>query len=323
MKNKIIAICLVGFLGLYIAPTLLAKSQGQDHRTYLEFKQISAKNVQIAKKVTVKDTFEGVKAKPEKTGKPDKTEKTDGAVTGILGTEVTGNKYAIVIGIANYPGTDYDLLYTDDDAEEMREALETIYGFDSENIYTFIDKNGGDTTNATKEAIFLAVVDLKKKLTAYDEVVFFFSGHGGTGNAEDDDDEILDESIWVHDETNIVPIWDGELKEWFTGFPTDRIIFAFDSCRAGGMNDVAAEGRIVNMATTETGTAYEFSSLENGQFSHYFVDEGLLQGLADTNLEDEIVTIEEAFDYTKANYRPQDRKQSATISDNFENDLAL
>ena len=33
--------------------------------------------------------------------------------------------------------------------------------------------------------------------------------------------------------------------------------------------------------------------------------------------------IEEAYDYTKKNYRPQDKRQGATISDLFENDLAL
>jgi len=90
-------------------------------------------------------------------------------------------------------------------------------------------------------------------------------------------------------------------------------------CTPGGMTDLKADGRIIVMATTENGVAYEFSDLENGQFTYYFVDEGMLQRMADTTPNDGNVTVEEAFDYAKANCI----YQSPTISDSFTNDLLL
>jgi|GEM_PF-4939943 len=74
------------------------------------------------------------------------------------------------------------------------------------------------------------------------------------------------------------------------------------------------------MATTERGSAYEDDQWGHGQFTYYFVGEGMLQGEADkydhlVGVQD--VTVEEAFDYAKANCM----WQKPTISDSFENDL--
>jgi tricorn protease-like protein len=74
------------------------------------------------------------------------------------------------------------------------------------------------------------------------------------------------------------------------------------------------------MACSESGLSYEFDDLQNGQFTYYFVEEGILNGNAD--IYDQIpeqsdITVEEAFDYAKANCR----YQTPTISDSFKNDL--
>lgn len=112
-------------------------------------------------------------------------------------------------------------------------------------------------------------------------------------------------------------LWDGELKRLFEGFDTNRIIFVFDSCLSGGMTDLAAEGRVINMACSESGVSYEFESLGHGQFTYYFAVEGMHNNKADTNTANGLVTIEEAFDYAKANCV----YQKPTISDSFTNDL--
>jgi len=126
----------------------------------------------------------------------------------------------------------------------------------------------------------------------------------------------------AHDGSNLVYIWDGQLRDWFAGFSTTRIIFIFDSCLAGGMTDLRGPGRIINMSCSESGVSYEDDSWQNGQFTYYFVDQGMLSGLADRydnlpGIAD--VTIEEAFDYAKANCQ----MQKPTISDSFSNDLLL
>jgi hypothetical protein len=201
----------------------------------------------------------------------------------------------------------------------MYAALTTLYGYNSSNIHLLLDMG------ASFAAIQGAINDMKSKAKADDEVVFFFSGHGTNGVADDGDREKTDEAIVSHDGNqsgSFVAIWDGQLKDWFAGFSTTRIIFIFDSCLAGGMTDLKADGRVINMACSESGLSYEDGSWQNGQFTYYFVDQGMLAGEADTY--DNIagiadVTIEEAFDYAKADCR----MQKPTISDSFSNDLLL
>jgi hypothetical protein len=203
----------------------------------------------------------------------------------------------------------------------MYDALTTLYGYSNStgNIHLLLDMNASFT------AIWDAINVTKSQAVAGDEVVFFFSGHGASGKANDGDNEKIDEAILSHDGNpsgKFVAIWDGQLKDWFAGFNTSRIIFIFDSCLAGGMTDLQAPGRIINMACSESGLSYEDDSWQNGQFTYFFVDQGMLAGKADKydNIEGFAdVTNEEAFDYAKAKCQ----MQKPTISDSFDDDLLL
>jgi len=303
MKRLMIAVLVAVLVLVLIAPAVLAKPDMS--------KPLPATDVELVKKVTLHGKSGGGGG-----GKP-----AGGAATGVLGEQLgTGaKKYAIIVGISDYPGTLSDLQYCDDDAEDMYAALTTLYGYKSSNIHLLLDMG------ASFAAIQGAINDIKSKAKADDEVVFFFSGHGTNGVADDGDREKTDEAIVSHDGNqsgSFVAIWDGQLKDWFSGFSTTRIIFIFDSCLAGGMTDLKADGRVINMACSESGLSYEDGSWQNGQFTYYFVDQGMLAGEADTY--DNIagiadVTIEEAFDYAKADCR----MQKPTISDSFSNDLLL
>jgi len=292
-------IILLGTLTILLLSAVLASP------TYAEPDR--ATDVEITPKITIKG--------PKAQGKPLKQ-----AATGILGEALQkgAQKYAIVIGISDYNGTENDIQYADDDAKDMVNALTTIYGFQRENIILLISDY--QVNNATKEDIIDAISKLSDKVKNGDEVVFFYSGHGARGKANDGDNELIDEAIVPYECTAESLIWDGELAQMFSKFKTSRIIFIFDSCYAGGMNDLKADGRIVAMACSESGLSYEFGNLQNGQFTYYFVEEGILNGNAD--IYDQIpeqpdVTVEEAFDYAKANCN----YQTPTISDSFKNDL--
>jgi len=180
--------------------------------------------------------------------------------------------------------------------------------------------------DASYTAIETAVNEIKGLEEEGDEVVFYFSGHGAKGRAMDDDREKIDESIVCHEDGEFVFIWDGQLKEWFEGFDTTRIIFIFDSCLAGGMTDLAGNGRVINMACSENGSSYEGSWGEglwgdgHGQFTYYYAIEGMYQYAADkyNNLQEVYdVTIEEAFDYAK----DKCIWQTPQIDDKFDYDL--
>jgi hypothetical protein len=195
-----------------------------------------------------------------------------------------------------------------------------VYGFPRKNIILLISDYM--INNTARDSITSAIYRLSRAAKKGDEVVFFYSGHGARGKANDGDKELVDEAIVPYECTAESLIWDGELALMFSSFATSRIIFIFDSCYAGGMTDLKADGKIVVMACSESGLSYEFESLRNGRFTYYFVEQGITYGKADTydhnndpNKAD--VTIEEAFDYAKANCK----YQSPVISDSFTNDL--
>lgn len=263
--------------------------------------------------ITPKISINGPKAR----GKPPTQ-----AATGVLGAPPPPqeHRWAVVIGISDYAGTENDIQYADDDALDMLNALINVYGYLSGNILLLISDY--TVNNATRDGIIAAIDWLRERETTGHEVVFFYSGHGARGIANDGDKELIDEAIVPYECTAESLIWDGNLKQMFSDFKTTRIIFIFDSCYAGGMTDLKADGRVVAMACSESGLSYESSTWQNGQFTYYFVDEGMLQGMADKydNLpEVPDVTVEEAFDYAKANCK----YQTPTISDSFKNDLLL
>jgi uncharacterized caspase-like protein len=306
MKKLIVAILVAVLVLVLITPVALAKPDMD--------KPLPATDVELVKKVTLHGN-------PGGGGKPVRQ-----AATGDLGEQLgTGaNRYAILVGISDYPDTANDLEYCDDDAQDINEALTTLYGYNSSNIHLLLNMNA--SFNATRDAIN----DIKSKAVVGDEVVFFFSGHGTKGVADDGDKEKMDEAIVSHDGNpsgSFLYIWDGQLKDWFAGFNTSRIIFIFDSCLAGGMTDLQGPDRVINMACSESGVSLEGDSWQNGQFTYFFVDQGMLASKADRYDHDKDsilpeatdVTIEEAFDYAKANCQ----MQKPTISDSFSDDLLL
>jgi len=244
------------------------------------------------------------------------------AATGVLGDLPPdgAQRWAVVIGISDYYGTSNDIQYADEDAIDMLNALIMVYGYRRENIRLLISDY--IVSNATRGKIIEAIDWLREMEHPGDEVLFFYSGHGARGRANDGDKEAVDEAVVPYECTSESLIWDGDLKSMFSDFETTRIIFIFDSCYAGGMTDLKATGRIIVVACSESGLSYEDSTWENGQFTYYFVDKGVLQGLADEY--DNVggvpdVTIEEAFDYAKANCA----YQKPVISDSFTNDMLL
>ena len=295
---RIPAVIILAFVLLLISVFPAAANSNSIRSTH---KPLKAEDVELIKKVTLK----GAGAKTPS--------KTAPAATGIVGSVATGTRYAILIGISNYPGTGSDLEYSDDDAIAMKEILKSTYGFREENITMLIDGA------ATRTAIYNAVLGLK--LNPEDELVFFYSGHGAKGKVADDDRSNTDQSIVVCNDTytNFDFIWDGELKALFSGFQDNRIIFVFDSCLSGGMSVLKGTNRVVNMACSANGLSYEGSwGGGHGQFTYYFAMEGMGQSLADSAADqDTVVTVEEAFDYAK----PRCLWQTPTIADSFDKDL--
>ena len=238
------------------------------------------------------------------------------SITGYLGTlPPAKNRYAIIIG-SNYEGCTVSsdeipftpdvfplqLEYAQADALCMQELL-GYYQFNTEtNVIALV---GEDASHAN---IMDAIEQIKEQVNGNDEVVFYYSGHG----AQLIDAEGTHQGI-VTDEgdgTDVGFIWDYELAREFNRLNTHRIIFIFDSCLAGGMTELADNGRIVCMATTIDGVAIEapvnpitYEAIEHGLFT-YFLLAAFSGSIPEEYVEefdpDGIPTVEEAFNFSSS-----------------------
>jgi hypothetical protein len=80
--------------------------------------------------------------------------------------------YALIIGISDYPGTDNDLNYCDDDADDYMTYLQDKYGIPSSHITKLKDYQ------ATKANIASALSTISAQMDANDYFFFAYSGHG-------------------------------------------------------------------------------------------------------------------------------------------------
>jgi hypothetical protein len=216
-----------------------------------------------------------MKARPDRPGKPPVGPKPNPSV----------NKWAVVIGISDYLGTQNDLEYCDDDARDMYNYL-LAKGYPAGSIKLLLD------SEANASAIISAIDWLKFWENESSEVVFFYSGHGSWYNGYNDGDtEYRDEAIVSAD---LYLILDGQLRQRFSTFESRKISFIFDSCFSGGMDDLGGAwtgatitGRVVVAACGEKQYSYDGTSTQqNGVFTYYYMN-----GLNTYN------TVEGAFAY--------------------------
>jgi hypothetical protein len=247
--------------------------------------------------------FKGVEKKPgEGSGKPDKPGKPGGGG----GEDPSVDKWAVVIGIADYKGRSNDLEYTDDDAMDMYDYLQAK-GYPKGNIKLLLNRR------AKGDAIYSAIDWMREQEGPDSECVFFYSGHGSTYDGyPDGDNEYTDETIV---EYGLRHILDTFLMDEFATYESQKITFIFDSCYSGGMDDLAGPGRVVTMACAETELSWEGADwMQNGVFTYYY-----MQGLETYG------TIEAAFTYaaplahnfvlSEYNYN-----MNSVISDNYPGD---
>jgi hypothetical protein len=181
----------------------------------------------------------------------------------------TVDKWAVIIGIADYQGTGNDLLYPDDDALDMYNYLLTK-GYPASNIKLLTNRK------ASANNIISAINWMNTQETkATSECVFFYSGHGTTYDGYDDgDSEYTDETIVSY---NLYLILDGQIRDLFSSYTSQKIVFIFDSCMSGGMNDLIGvhtqqnyNGRVVNTACAEDQYSWDGNpTMNNGVYTYY------------------------------------------------------
>jgi len=237
-----------------------------------------------------------------------------------------GTYRAVICGISDYEGTDNDLNYCDDDAQELYDRLLTGSNWSADNVQLLLN------SQATEPNIQAAIAAMGAASVPGDVNLFFFSGHGGGDVPDADGDEDGDGYDEYFCPYNLMTneVTDDELSAWLDALPTDNVIVLLDTCYSGGhlkapagltYKGISRTGAIVTdrsngfaddlrkrkskldsdelvspyiaTACDETELSAEDSSIENGVFAYY-----LLEAMTNSDVNvDGWAAGEECYDY--------------------------
>lgn len=198
-----------------------------------------------------------------------------------------GQIYGIFAGISDYPGTDSDLSYTDQDAVRARDALINGVGMNPDNGVTLLNDQ------ATIGNLRDAVARIASRIRPEDTFVLFYSGHGSriersTGPNSADPDGI-DETIELYDGS----VLDDELSTMFDSLDAGTTLLVLDSCFSGGFakDIVSRPGRMGLFSSEEDVTSQVAAKFRAGGYLSVFFEEAL-EGFADFDENGELTALE-------------------------------
>ena len=188
------------------------------------------------------------------------------------------NFYAIIVGIENYTGDLYDLDYCEDDAHDMINFLTVSCNIPNENIITLINNN------ATVISIDSAFTQINTSIKPEDDLLFYFSGHGGDGFFQTYYGVPANSSAY-YNYTHM----DNKLDS----INCSNKYIIIDACYSGGLISVCSDlNRIIMTSCASSELCYEDATLQNGIFTYYFIN--ALNNSSDTN-SDDIISFEEMY----------------------------
>lgn len=226
-------------------------------------------------------------------------------------------KYVFIVGVADYEGESIDLNYSDDDALLFYKKMRKL-GVKKENMVILLDKN------ATQLNIIKKMSALFLNADENDQVIFFFSGHGGKGYfVPYDYDKLLSHKT---------------IKQIFKQCKAKKKICFADACFSGSIRKKVKNkaikvddtytlkqdingGVAVIMSSKNNESSQERGELRQGVFTYYLL-EGL-NGNADLN-SDKTITITELYKYTRTKviYK-SGGKQTPIIFGNFDINMPI
>jgi len=198
-----------------------------------------------------------------------------------------GTIYGLFAGISDYPGTDADLAYTDQDAVRARDALINGVGMAPDNGIVLLNDQ------ATIGNVRSALERIAASIGPQDTFVFFYSGHGsrvaradGPNSADPDG---IDETIELYDGS----VLDDELSALFDTVNAGTTLLVLDSCFSGGFakDIVSRPGRMGLFSSEEDVTSQVAAKFRAGGYLSVFFEEAL-EGFADFDENGELTALE-------------------------------
>ncbi|MEQ1854819.1 MAG: caspase family protein [Longimicrobiales bacterium] len=158
--------------------------------------------------------------------------------TGFSSGGSPNGRYALLVGIADYPGTDADLgPFVLEDVAIMRRMLVDHFGFDPANVVTLAD------ADATRQNIAQGIAQHLGQAGPNGVAFFFYSGHGtqigeniGVTGSLDPENAEGDQAIYVYGsdyESSV--ILDEELGYLIETIDAGRAMVAIDACFSGSV----------------------------------------------------------------------------------------
>ena len=201
-------------------------------------------------------------------------------------TSAADNRWALVIGVGKFRGRTKPNPGSAGDALDVKELLLRA-GWADDHIRLLVD------SDATGTAIREGLGWLADRCRRSSSCVFHYSGHVKQYRASDGDAEAVDEALWGHDNA-FIP--DGEVAGHLRRLPNAWINIS--GCEAAGFDDgVSAPYRLFTASSKEVEKSYEHPQWKNSIFTGLMVDQGILQGGADTNRDGQ-VTRSEAVEFS-------------------------
>ncbi len=154
------------------------------------------------------------------------------------------SKYALCIGINNYPGTDSDLAGCVNDANDWT-ALLTSLGFVTKKL---LDRQ------ATRANILSEMTNMVSQAQKGDSIIFQYSGHGTyIPDVDGDEADQTDECLCPYDLRTKGVITDDQLYELFNKKATGvRLVMISDSCHSGTVTRFAPNASAKNKKEQKT-----------------------------------------------------------------------
>ncbi|MGQ4871156.1 MAG: caspase family protein [Candidatus Thorarchaeota archaeon] len=211
------------------------------------------------------------------------------------------HKWAVIVGISDYEAIS-DLTYCDEDATDWYNYLTNVMGYDYIRVL-------GDTHQSNYPAYYALATEYNVKAAlnwlagadADDEVAFITSGHGSGNGYGSSYLCMWDCNSGENGEDG--NLYDTELADIVGTWVAARIFIFVDHCYSGGLIpeiQALSNSAHVYMTTTctENGYGYDDSTHQNGAWTYYFLEYGLINHFGS----DPNTLMEDCFDYALAAY---------------------
>ncbi len=204
----------------------------------------------------------------------------------------------VFVGISDYPGTDSDLNYCDQDAVNLHNVLQREFGMHSDDAALLTNDE------ATVENVVAALRELGQRARPQDMLVFFYSGHGGQsmGSTQSADPDGMHETLALYNGELI----DDDFAEMFNASPAGTALVMLDSCFSGGFakDVVSVDGRMGIFSSEEDVQSMVPSNIEAGGYLSSFVVDALSSDRNRSDLNnDRQLTAHEFSHYLGERYR--------------------